>query len=188
MSRHNERGAGAVVAVIALGLGVDLLSGCLHRRRAPVEADETNEPAPEVVSKPVAPPADPLNVSRSPARNEPTEHAAERVIRGSAELGEVTRTEGSGDVEPVARIIRGQLGGMRACYERELRRDPSVKGRLDVHFTLGPSGRVLSLWTGGVDGTPSIGSCVSGRIRGLVFPSSDASSTFTAPITLAPGS
>lgn len=115
----------------------------------------------------------------------------ERVIRGDAnmESGDTTGGEGQVDANAVARIIRGQLGGIRSCYERALRNNPSLAGRLEVSFTIGESGRVTSGRSSGLSAAPEVGSCVVSRIRGLVFPApSGGSVDFSFPFTFTPGS
>ncbi|MDB4929224.1 MAG: putative abductin-like protein, partial [Myxococcaceae bacterium] len=117
----------------------------------------------------------------------------ERVIRGNADIGSGDSTGGEGQVDAnaVARIIRGQLGGIRACYERELRNNPTLAGRLEMNFTIGSSGRITSISAGGplASTSPPVGSCVSGRLRGLVFPAPEGGSVeFSFPFTFSPGS
>lgn len=115
----------------------------------------------------------------------------ERVIRGNADIGSGDSTGGEGQVDAnaVARIIRGQLGGIRACYERELRNNPALSGRLEVNFTIGSSGRITSASTSGLSAAPTVGSCVTGRIRNLVFPTPEGGSVeFSFPFTFSPGS
>ena len=115
----------------------------------------------------------------------------ERVIRGNADIGSGDSTGGEGQVDAnaVARIIRGQLGGIRACYERELRNNPALAGRLEVNFTIGASGRITSASTSGLSAAPTVGTCVTGRIRNLVFPTPEGGSVeFSFPFTFSPGS
>ena len=45
----------------------------------------------------------------------------------------------------VERELRAHLGAFKACYERELRRDPRLQGHLVLHFTIGPIGRVTAV-------------------------------------------
>ncbi|MDB4930206.1 MAG: putative abductin-like protein, partial [Myxococcaceae bacterium] len=97
--------------------------------------------------------------------------------------------DGVVDADTVARLIRGQLGGIRSCYERELRQNPALAGRLDVNFTLGASGRITRASTAGLAASPNVGTCVTGRLRGLVFPIPQGGSVeFTFPFTFTPGS
>ncbi len=115
----------------------------------------------------------------------------ERVIRGSADLGSGDTLGGEGNIDAgrVASMIRGQLGGIRSCYERALRNNPTLAGRLEVRFTIGPAGRVTSASSSGLSAAPEVGSCVASRIRGLVFPQPEGGSVdFSFPFTFAPGS
>jgi len=47
---------------------------------------------------------------------------------------------GIGDAA-VNRVVRSRAGVYRACYQRELNRDPSLQGRLDVSMVVGPTAR-----------------------------------------------
>lgn len=114
----------------------------------------------------------------------------ERVIRGEASLGSGDSVGGDGEIDAnrVASIIRGQLGGIRSCYERALRNNPTLAGRLEVHFTIGTSGRVTAANSSGLPASPEVGTCVTQRIRGLVFPTPDGGAVdFSFPFTFAPG-
>ena len=115
----------------------------------------------------------------------------ERVIHGSASLGSGDSVGGEGalDASQVARVIRGQLGGIRSCYERALRNNPTLSGRLTAHFTIGTSGRVTSVNSDGLSEAPDVGTCVSGVFRRMVFPAPDGGSVdFSFPFNFAPGS
>lgn len=114
----------------------------------------------------------------------------ERVIRGSANLGSGDALGGEGEIDAgrVASIIRGQIGGIRSCYERALRNNPTLSGRLEVRFTIGTSGRVTSASSSGLGAAPEVGTCVAQRIRGLVFPAPTGGSVdFSFPFTFTPG-
>jgi hypothetical protein len=80
--------------------------------------------------------------------------------------------DGVGEVDAgaVAGRIRAQLGGVRSCYERALRANPELRGRLEVRFTLGETGRITRITTSGVTEAPEVGTCVAQRLRGLAFP------------------
>jgi hypothetical protein len=115
----------------------------------------------------------------------------ERVIRGSANVGggDSIGGEGNVDANQVARIIRGQLGGIRSCYERALRNNPTLSGRLEVRFTIGGAGRITSISSSGLSASPDVGTCVEQRIRGLVFPRPEGGAVeFSFPFTFTPGS
>ena len=113
------------------------------------------------------------------------------MIRGSADLGSGDSIGGEGNIDAgrVASLIRGQLGGIRSCYERALRNNPTLSGRLEVRFTIGAAGRVTSASSSGLSAAPEVGTCVASRIRGLVFPQPEGGSVdFSFPFTFAPGS
>lgn len=107
-----------------------------------------------------------------------------RVDLGS---GDTLGGEGNVDAGRVASMIRGQLGGVRSCYERALRNNPTLRGRLEVRFTINPAGRVSSASPSGLSAAPEVGTCVANRIRGLVFPQPEGGSVdFSFPFTFTP--
>ncbi len=113
-----------------------------------------------------------------------------RIVHPTTDLGapDVHDEDGTVDANAVARIIRGQLGGVRDCYQRELRNNPALQGRLEVSFTLGTSGRITHASTNGMSEAPAVGTCVTARLRGLVFPMPEGGSVgFSFPFTFAPG-
>jgi TonB family protein len=80
------------------------------------------------------------------------------------------------------------MGGIRSCYERALRNNPTLSGRLEVRFTIGTSGRVTSASSSGLSAAPEVGSCVVSRVRGLVFPTPEGGSVdFSFPFNFSPG-
>ncbi|MBI5516518.1 MAG: AgmX/PglI C-terminal domain-containing protein [Deltaproteobacteria bacterium] len=112
------------------------------------------------------------------------------VIRGQTSLGHGDQVDGDGQIDSgrVASLIRGQLGGIRACYERALRNNPTLAGRLNVSFTIGTSGRITSSNASGLGAAPDVGSCVVSRLRGLVFPAPTGGSVeFSFPFDFSPG-
>jgi outer membrane biosynthesis protein TonB len=114
----------------------------------------------------------------------------ERRISGNASLGSGDAEGGEGqlDANRVAAVLRRELGGIRSCYERALRNNPTLSGRLDLRFTIGTSGRVTSASTSGLGSAPEVGQCVVGRVRGLVFPAPEGGSVdFSFPFNFSPG-
>lgn len=116
---------------------------------------------------------------------------ARRPYGGIVELSGVDNTGGAGtvDAQSVSRIVRSQTDGIRACYERELRANTTLSGRMEISFTIGSNGRVSSIATAGPLSSvaPSIGSCVNGRIRSLVFPTPEGGSAeFSFPLAFRP--
>lgn len=73
-----------------------------------------------------------------------------------------------GDASSVASVVRRNLGGVRACYERAMRDNPALHGRLEMRFTVGESGRVTSVSVRGVDA--DLDACVERAVQRMVFP------------------
>ncbi len=79
----------------------------------------------------------------------------------------------SADVDRAAlsRYIRDRLGAIRGCYERELKRNPSLKGKVVVRFNITPAGRAGDVRIEeNTLGSPEVGSCIQGLMRTWIFP------------------
>lgn len=75
------------------------------------------------------------------------------------------------DRDALARYVKARLKAIQGCYERELKRNPSLKGKVQVRFAILPTGR-----TGEIDieentiGDEAVASCIRTVIRGWIFP------------------
>ncbi|HYI01161.1 AgmX/PglI C-terminal domain-containing protein [Hyalangium sp.] len=75
------------------------------------------------------------------------------------------------DRDALARYVKARLKAIQNCYEKELKRNPSLKGKVVVRFSIMPTGR-----TGSIDieentlGNEAVGSCIRTVIRSWVFP------------------
>jgi outer membrane biosynthesis protein TonB len=75
------------------------------------------------------------------------------------------------DRDALARYVKARLKAIQNCYEKELKRNPSLKGKVVVRFSIKPSGR-----TGDIDieentlGNEAVGSCIRTVIRSWIFP------------------
>jgi outer membrane biosynthesis protein TonB len=75
------------------------------------------------------------------------------------------------DRDALARYVKARLKAIQNCYEKELKRNPSLKGKVVVRFSIMPTGR-----TGGIEieentlGNEAVGSCIRTVIRSWVFP------------------
>jgi len=79
----------------------------------------------------------------------------------------------SADVDRAAlsRYIRYRLGAIRGCYERELKRNPGLKGKVVVRFNITPAGRAGDVRIEeNTLGSPEVASCISGLMRSWIFP------------------
>jgi hypothetical protein len=76
--------------------------------------------------------------------------------------------------DQVRRVVLAHLGAVRACYESEAQRNPSLKGGVTVQWTIDPSGGVSSATLGGSTlGNPRVEGCVVRQVKGWHFPSSE---------------
>ncbi|NBD13609.1 AgmX/PglI C-terminal domain-containing protein [Corallococcus silvisoli] len=79
----------------------------------------------------------------------------------------------SSEVSPkdLARFIQRMKASIQRCYEKELKRDPTLKGRVMVRFNLKPDGRAGNIE---VDESTlrseGVSSCIVTTIRGWKFP------------------
>ena len=114
----------------------------------------------------------------------------EATVRGgvSMQAPEVDSTDV--DREKLAAYVRSRKGAIQQCYEKELKRNPSLKGKVVVRFSITPSGR-----TSDIDieentlGNEAVASCIKTTIRGWVFPFKPPSEVPVAyPFVFAPAS
>ncbi|MDP3154939.1 MAG: AgmX/PglI C-terminal domain-containing protein [Archangium sp.] len=114
----------------------------------------------------------------------------EATVRGgvSMQAPEVDSTDV--DREKLAAYVRSRKGAIQQCYEKELKRNPSLKGKVVVRFSITPAGR-----TSDIDieentlGNEAVASCIKTTIRGWVFPFKPPSDVPVAyPFVFAPAS
>lgn len=100
----------------------------------------------------------------------------------------VAEVVGEIDARAVAVTLRGQLHELRRCYEDALRGDASLRGRLELRFTLSVDGRITYAIASGPRGFRPVGHCILGRLRSLAWPAArGAPVDFMFPITFEPG-
>jgi hypothetical protein len=102
----------------------------------------------------------------------PSDFALEGTVRGRVQVTDVdSESTASNDSErAVSMVLRTQLGGLRACYERGLRNNPTLAGAVSLRFVINASGRVSEMTASGIEAEPAVSACVGARVRGLVFP------------------
>jgi hypothetical protein len=96
------------------------------------------------------------------------------------------------DPDAVAKIIRSRyLQGIKRCHERLLKQNPSAKGRVQLKFTVGPTGGVTKSSVKGFD--PTVDACIHDLTTKWRFgaPKDDdgkpTSADFQIPLILEPG-
>ena len=71
--------------------------------------------------------------------------------------------------DAVSRVVRSRAGMYRACYQKELNRQPGLAGRLDVSMVIDAGGSVQNAMAGGSMGN-AVSSCIQSNLRRLKFP------------------
>lgn len=78
---------------------------------------------------------------------------------------------GTIDREAVRRVIRSILSQLKSCYERQLRVDSSLEGKVVIQFEIAEQGRVRSAFTKSTSlNNTIVETCVAARIREARFP------------------
>ena len=91
----------------------------------------------------------------------------------SGQVSTATPEVDSADVDRAAlsRYIRDRLGAIRGCYERELKRNPALKGKVVVRFNITPAGRAGDVRIEeNTLGSGEVASCITGLMRSWIFP------------------
>jgi hypothetical protein len=106
----------------------------------------------------------------------------------------VTMSGAEGDLggltaEEIDRVVKARAGVFRACYQKELNRQPSLGGKLLVHFVIGGDGIVKSAKIGGGSSmrNEDVEDCVTSNIMRLRFPAKGGLATVNYPFVFQPG-
>ena len=96
--------------------------------------------------------------------------AGERTVKAAIKT-EAPAVDGELDPAMVAKEVRSRLGAIKACYERALKRNPNLSGKVVIHWTITQAGTVS-----GVDveqdtlGDAEVASCIKSLIARWRFP------------------
>jgi TonB family protein len=115
----------------------------------------------------------------------------ERELRGNVNLNQGGDVGGSGEFDAalVQQQIKQRLKAITRCYESELRKNPSLAGKVTVTFTIQERGNVTNAAaTENTTGSAAVASCVTRTISGFRFnPGPDGGSvTFRYPFVFQP--
>jgi TonB family protein len=115
----------------------------------------------------------------------------ERAVRGQATVGSGGDIGGSGDFDAAAVVamIKTRIGAIRSCYERELKRNPTLAGKVTIQFTIEERGNVSGVKVSeNSTGDDEVGQCVSRAIGAFRFnPGPEGGSVmFSYPFVFAP--
>lgn len=114
---------------------------------------------------------------------------SERKIKGNVKRKNPSAVDGTGVLSPqeVTKVVNRRLGAIKGCYERALRRNPNLEGKVIVRFTVAGSGKVSSARTTVNELGPDVGSCIVNAFKLFRFPPPDGgAATFEYPFLFTP--
>ncbi|MFO7567022.1 MAG: AgmX/PglI C-terminal domain-containing protein [Enhygromyxa sp.] len=98
---------------------------------------------------------------------------------------------GAIDKDVIRRVVRSHIQEIRDCYDLGLRKDPALAGRIEISFTIGPSGAVEQVAANDLDGfaDPAVPACIADAILTWTFPEprGGARVHVSYPFNLVPG-
>ncbi|GMU61895.1 MAG: hypothetical protein AMXMBFR34_36580 [Myxococcaceae bacterium] len=96
---------------------------------------------------------------------------AAATVRGGVQMQAPEVESKAVDREKLAGFVRARKSAIQACYERELKRNPSLKGRVVVRFTITTQGSTSEIEIEeNTLGNDAVASCIRTVIRGWRFP------------------
>jgi outer membrane biosynthesis protein TonB len=111
-------------------------------------------------------------------------------IKGTIKTGAADISSSPEDQQSIAKTMKRYTGRIKQCYERQLKSDPDLKGKVSVSFEIGTDGNVSGV---GIEenstGNAELATCIKrevGRIR-FVPPPEDDVEVAGYPFILAPG-
>lgn len=111
-------------------------------------------------------------------------------IRGRARVGAMSGGSGGNiDKKAVSRVLRRRSGAVKRCYEKALKRNEGVNGKLVVKFQIGSAGRItrIKVVKNGT-GDSGVASCITSAMKGWRFPIPEGGPvTFSFPFILSKG-
>jgi len=92
------------------------------------------------------------------------------------------------DRDAISRYVKRNLRAIQSCYERELKRNVNLKGKIVIRFTIGETGRVMGQPEVEEDtmGNAQVVSCIRATIRMWMFPIKDNECPVAYPFVFAP--
>ena len=115
---------------------------------------------------------------------------ADVAVRGSvSQEGDAEIDSPSVDKAALSRFINLRKGSIQGCYEAQLKRSPTLHGKLVLRFTIGTRGQIVEV---SIDsdtlGSDELASCITRLVKAWRMPfSPDADTTVTFPFLFHPG-
>jgi len=91
-------------------------------------------------------------------------------VRGSIKSA-APEVDGALDSAALQRAVRRKMGAVKACYEKQLKRNPNLSGKIVIVFMVGGNGRVSSVEVDqNTMGNKEVGSCIVRQVKRWIFP------------------
>ncbi|MEZ4265155.1 MAG: AgmX/PglI C-terminal domain-containing protein [Myxococcota bacterium] len=121
-----------------------------------------------------------------------TASGGEKKVSASVRGGSLSGQAGVGKVDPsaVKSVFARRKGAVQYCYEKALKVNDKLKGKVVIQFTIGAAGRITSISvTENSTGDSSVGQCIMDKVRSWKFtPPEGGAVTFSFPFVLSTGS
>lgn len=97
--------------------------------------------------------------------------------KASISTGAADVEGGTLDPNAISSVVRRRLAAVKQCYERQLNRNPDLRGKITVRFTIGATGAVVDISVeANTMGDDEVAQCIVGRMRGWRFPKPEGGS------------
>ena len=89
----------------------------------------------------------------------------------------------------IKKMMRRRLGGIKRCYEKRLKRNPELKGKVVIRFVIHPGGKVIEVEiVENTTGDSELAACIRAKVKAIRFSNTDGGETVVVyPFILAPG-
>ncbi len=116
--------------------------------------------------------------------------AKEVKVSGNVKAAEPSEAFGTGtlDNQKISETVKRRIGAVKSCYEKELKRNPQLQGKIVMQFTIEESGRVsdVSAKSDSI-GEPAVSECIKDAIGRWRFDKPEGGSvTIAFPFIFAP--
>jgi len=87
-------------------------------------------------------------------------------VSGSVAAEEAEVDSADIDQQKLAAFVRARMGLIKACYENALKRNPSLKGKISIRFTILETGGIADIQAAVNSlGSPEVASCITNTMR-----------------------
>jgi len=163
-----------VVGFVALLLVAFVVAGAALFLRRPA----TGGGARASTALPIPPPPPPTLLPTPPPTPVPTVEAvldagtpdARTAARPQAAAG-VATVSGSLPPDVIRKVVQRSMGRIRFCYEQGLAANPSLAGKVKIHFVIASDGTVATATdSDSTLGDPAVTACITRTFLSMVFP------------------